>query len=1692
MGRIGTRLQRSDAVSVIPRSVGRKEPGIHHHRRRGEKFGRTVRPRRENHPRWERRTALDLRNASAVRFERSILRETRTRITAVAVPHWAVDRRRELDDGGANGAREVESTGSTRTKNSNQEQEMSKIREARLKPPTRTGVGRWAIAAAFGGASVVVAGSAEAQVCPIGRHCFYVPAAMPDVGGHDVGGHAWDFIISTPIMTATGTFSIHGGAGSAFTVMAGSPLRTLLGAGASGPNLPNSRGVASNFRVAEQRGIFVVSSDQDTIVDRRLYQSFEQSSETVKRSSVSLGTRFRLGGYSLNGANFANSGYDYVSVYAPTGATVTLTAPPGAPATFWNDGAPSPTTTVTLTAGQTYALRTAIGVNIDGALLTSTDPVSVSSGGRGWSSAGCGDDGADHLVPTNQWGTDFVVVDMPGTNEEETVIVADTNGTTYTVNRTGGGSTLTGTLNAGQVFRFLPANQGEVQRVTTNNPVAVFHNTGLGGCELDVAFVLPAAINAAAPRLGISFNVPAASTAAQAFVVFPDTPANAASLRLNGTTPTLIRNLVAPGAAGLRVQTFNLAATNHVVELATDFQLGVVTAAGGTGLYAYYSPYRTPGCGNRAIDPGESCDDGNTADGDGCSSSCRIEVGFTGCMGLDARCVPTGRCEVNTCVNRCMTSADCDDANACTADACNLATGTCSSAPVAAGTLCTPMGGGPGACGINGAMMSVCLTDSDGDRVPDLTDADDDNDGLPDTVESGGRNPSLDSDADGIPDFRDATFPGFVDANANGVDDRVDLDGDRIPNHLDLDSDADGVFDLLENGHAMLDADRNGRLDGSVDADADGFLAAVDANDGDRAVVTPRTTPVDTDRDGTIDALDTDDDGDGVLTRLEVGAGGPYAPLNTDGTASPGVTADMIPNWLDDDDDGDGLPTRSELGAGGAMSPQNTDGTVPAGQGASDTVPDYLDGDDDGDGIPTGVERTLAGMAPDPDGDMIPAWLDRDADGDTVFDVIEAGATPSMPANSDMDPARDFLDTDSDNDCLPDRDAREAGAARTNPALPSMNANNNCPSATPVCTIATGVCAPDVDTDMDGIPNLTEVRIGSDPMNPDTDGDGVRDGLEVGPGPDFTPRDTDGDRRPDFNDGDDDGDGVNTADELGPGGAMSPRNSNAMVPAGQGTSDMIPDYLDPDDDGDDIPTSVERALEAMGGAPDMDMTPAYLDLDSDGDGIPDAVELGLDGTTPRNSDGADRPDFLDLDSDNDTVDDGTEAGPMPLTPRNSNAMVPAGEGMSNSDPDYIDQDDDGDGIPTSVEVRLEGMTPGDADMIPAHLDRDSDGDGVLDLIERGPNGMSPANSDPMAAMPDRPDFLDTDSDNDCVLDGDPREAGAARTNPALPNAMRNANCVDPMLPICSVELGRCVSNTDLDGDGIPNDIETRLGTNPMNPDSDMDGVPDGREVGDGPDFMGRDTDMDGTIDALDPDDDGDGIATRDELGAGGFMTPRNSDAMVPAGEGESDMRPDYLDPDDDGDGIPTRVEARIEGMTPGDADMIPAYLDRDSDGDGVFDAIERGADGTTPADSDGTVEMGGRPDFLDTDSDNDCVPDSDPREAGAARTDPAMPSMSASANCTAPTPVCDRSAGRCIAPPPDGGMGDASPPDGGPRDGGTMDAGSPSVTLSGDGACTCRVPAAGHGTSERAMTALATMAGLALAFAGRRRRAAGH
>lgn len=129
---------------------------------------------------------------------------------------------------------------------------------------------------------------------------------------------------------------------------------------------------------------------------------------------------------------------------------------------------------------------------------------------------------------------------------------------------------------------------------------------------------------------------------------------------------------------------------------------------------------------------------------------------------------------------------------------------------------------------------------------------------------------------------------------------------------------------------------------------------------------------------------------------------------------------------------------------------------------------------------------------------------------------------------------------------------------------------------------------------------------------------------------------------------------------------------------------------------------------------------------------------------------------------------------------------------SDGNPDYLDIDDDGDGIPTAVE----GTGDDDADKVPNYLDFDSDGDGVLDSIEG-----NDADHDGVADA--SPSGSDTDDDGlDDTFDSD---------DGGTPVALQDTDC-DGVIDVVDV---------DDDGDGVPT-----LSEGDGSVDTDFDGVPD--------------------------------------------------------------------------------------------------------------------------------------------------------------------------------------------------------------------------------------------------------------------------
>lgn len=279
--------------------------------------------------------------------------------------------------------------------------------------------------------------------------------------------------------------------------------------------------------------------------------------------------------------------------------------------------------------------------------------------------------------------------------------------------------------------------------------------------------------------------------------------------------------------------------------------------------------------------------------------------------------------------------------------------------------------------------------DTDFDGVVDTRDLDDDNDGLSDAVEVCGisatnfsclgstpatSDPARDADGDGVVNFQD---PQFCTLNINGVCVNLDFDGDGIPNHLDLDSDNDGILDAIEanNGIEPLNY-----LSGVINSPVGPNGMPNSAETGTNTGLTnfPLTN---TDAVGNPDYLDIDADDDGIVDNIEAQATFSY----------------VVPLGIDTDRDGvdDAYDNQIGLTANGLIA-VNTDNADNA---------DYTDTDSDNDGRNDITEAHDSNGNNIQDGLELPFVLsssDTDNDGlDNNYDVIpgsnatNGGQTPN-------------------------------------------------------------------------------------------------------------------------------------------------------------------------------------------------------------------------------------------------------------------------------------------------------------------------------------------------------------------------------------------------------------------------------------------------------------------------------------------------------------------------------------------------------------------------------------------------------------------------------------------------------------------------------------------------------------------------
>jgi hypothetical protein len=292
--------------------------------------------------------------------------------------------------------------------------------------------------------------------------------------------------------------------------------------------------------------------------------------------------------------------------------------------------------------------------------------------------------------------------------------------------------------------------------------------------------------------------------------------------------------------------------------------------------------------------------------------------------------------------------------------------------------------------------------DTDKDGIINMLDLDSDNDGIPDVVEAYGVDTNGDGKIDGFNDTDGDGLTQSVDGNNTGAYNTgiglglPDFDGDGIPNFLDLDSDNDGIPDIVESGGA--DANNNGMVDSFTDANGDGLA---DAYTGATALL---KTGADTNGDGKADsypnknldqdfrpnAYDIDADGDGIVDAIE--AGGAITDANLDGKADGALGTN---GWS------------TTVSAAASLNLRNTEGVG---------NPDYLDIDSDGDGIPDNIEgQSTAGY-------KLPGTTDTDGDGlvNTYDNVSGFGGAGIFVYDNDGDGIPDYRDLDTDGDGAPD------------------------------------------------------------------------------------------------------------------------------------------------------------------------------------------------------------------------------------------------------------------------------------------------------------------------------------------------------------------------------------------------------------------------------------------------------------------------------------------------------------------------------------------------------------------------------------------------------------------------------------------------------------------------------------------------
>ena len=578
--------------------------------------------------------------------------------------------------------------------------------------------------------------------------------------------------------------------------------------------------------------------------------------------------------------------------------------------------------------------------------------------------------------------------------------------------------------------------------------------------------------------------------------------------------------------------------------------------------------------------------------------------------------------------------------------------------------------------GTGGDGSATSYIDSNGDGIPDVFDIDNDgipnhhdldadNDGIPDIIEAGG----IDANNDGIADnLADSDNDGLVNIYDTGgtLLGKPDLDGDGLPNHIDLDADNDGIQDIIEAGG--IDANNDGTVDGAfIDGDEDGWSNIYDSDNGGTAIIY-----LSNDTDGIYDFLDLDSDNDGITDIIEAGGidanGDGYSDEITDSDNDGWVNtfdSDDGGTVLDDPDtDNDGLVNRFDLDSDndGIKDIIEGGGIDADGNGIQD---DLTDADNDGY---ADLIDPLVGNQYSKTGDCSGAVVNYNHEISYSVSTSNASGNVSLTfcltgdyGNNNEDiiitdedgGSIQFDRSDSDNPSYSDCDPTPMCITRTISQTDWNNwnddgvitfiftpdgnvsgcASNSCLGAVtaivPMGTNGTAIANPDtdldgvrdaidIDSDGDGIVDFIEWQVSSNSpvthSGNDADGDGIDDNFDFN----NSITDTDGDGTPDFRDTDSDNDGEL---DLLEGWDIDDDGVADTSPAG---SDSDNDGLDDNFDfvsrtagnaeTSNVTNGGQNAVDDFPNADQID-TPELdwrEDDDTDGDGIYDGVDIDDD------------------------------------------------------------------------------------------------------------------------------------------------------------------------------------------------------------------------------------------------------------------------------------------------------------------------------------------------------------------------------------------------------------------------------------------------------------------------------------------------